>query len=373
MDSIIRPQLVETVAEELRKRFASGEIKETLPGTRPLAKAMGVSVPTLCKALHRLQMEGVLKEGGGRRRWQLSDTPPGSPARAAPTRSRNQPGRVMFVSSQPLSRERQIGVVFFAEVVDQLNAKGWEVLHRVLPFVDARKPHRHWDELLQFIKPDTMLALGGSEVLGNWANQNKLRTLFIGGTPGKSAVPHMAVRVSPMLGACVDRLFALGHRRILMPLCGRIPAFTAKLKADVAKHLLAAGIAPQCVTIAETNYSSPEVLTDLLRRHWAKQAPDALIFLDLREYFAASSLFAEMRVSIPDDLSVIILSHDDSMDWLQPPLCHFSYPLDAITRAVTKWVTCGGSFIRPGETLEIPSQWVEGKSIANRTKKARPA
>lgn len=373
MNPVIRIQLVNSVATELRRRLIQGELKGQLPGARLLAKALGVSVPTVCKALHQLHQEGFLTGGGDRKRWQTADlTQTGLKGALPAKRPATRPGRLLYVSTLPLSIERQTGVEVFAKILDLLGAKGWEVMYRAVPLVNARKPHRAWDDLLRFARPDALVVQGGSEVFGTWAVQNRLRTLFVGGEPGKSQLPMIMVRASIMLRQALERLFATGHRRILIPLCGRIPQFAENCRRQTREYALELGVDPEAVVFAESEYSSPELLAGAMRQHWRRYAPDALIIFDWREYLAASSFLKEASIAIPRDVSVVLLSHNPTMEWHLPTLCHFMHPVEEIARVCAKWVAGGKPMLGNGEVMEFRSKWVEGASIANRTKKARP-
>lgn len=374
MNPVIRIQLVNSVATELRRRLIQGELKGRLPGARLLAKALGVSVPTVCKALHELHEEGLVTGGGDRKRWEAGDLTQTRPNGELPAkRPASRPGRLLYVSTLPLSIERQTGVEVFAKTLDLLSAKGWEVMYRGVPFVSARKPHRAWDDLLRFSKPDALVVQGGSEVFGLWAMQNQLRTLFVGGDSGSNPIPTIMVRASMMLRQVLERLFASGHRRVLIPLCGRIPQFAERCRNEVRECAMELGVGVEAVVFAESEYSSPEVLAGAMRQHWRKQAPDALIIFDWREYLAASSFLAEAGISIPRDVSVVLLSHNPTMDWHLPALCHFMHPVEEIAKACAKWVVGGKAMLGSGRVMEFQPRWVEGASIADRTKKARPA
>jgi DNA-binding LacI/PurR family transcriptional regulator len=132
------------------------------------------------------------------------------------------------------------------------------------------------------------------------------------------------------------------------------------------------GVDPGAIVFAESDYSSPEVLAGAMRQHWRKLAPDALIIFDWREYLAVSSFLKEASIVIPKDLSVVLLSHNPTMDWHLPSLCHFMHPVEEIARASAKWVISGKPFIGGGQYMEFRPKWADGASIADHTKKARP-
>ncbi len=358
------------MAAELRKRVELGEITGILPGVRLLSKVLGVSVPTLCRALHLLEAEGVLTDGGNRRRWRVNGNHPASgvPGQDAAMGSSRQasveprcPGRLLFLASQPLSKERHSGVEVFSELLDQMGTTGWEVMYRLENFWTAKNPRGAWQRLLELTMPTAVVALGGTPVLGSWLRDQRVRALFLGGDAGDSGVPVVAVRVTTMLQDALDRLAARGHHRILLPLCGRAHGLVARCRECLAAHKMG-----NRITIAETPYARPEVLVALLRRHWRKQAPDALIFFDWREFMAASGFFREADLMVPRDVSVVVLSQNATMDWHVPAITHFEHPVNLMARTVSKWVIGQDLPHSAVPMFEVRARWVEGASVAVR-------
>jgi DNA-binding LacI/PurR family transcriptional regulator len=122
------------------------------------------------------------------------------------------------------------------------------------------------------------------------------------------------------------------------------------------------------VSLPETSYSRPEVLVDLLRRHWRRQVPDAVVFLDWREFIAASGFFREAGILIPRDVSVILLSQNPDMDWHLPSITHLHHPVRAMARISARWVAAGKSGPAILPTTEVKAKWVEGQSVVSRRK-----
>jgi DNA-binding LacI/PurR family transcriptional regulator len=373
VDPILKKGLVGAVVVDLRERVTNGELSGLLPGVRLLAKALGVSVPTVCKALHLLEEEGILTGSGGRRRWRASNSHGGtelgkkpSQKRIATSKRSPRSGRLLFLASMQLSSERHSGVEVFAELLDQLGASGWEVMHRVENFGSSKNPRKSWDELLKLTKPDAMVVLGGTPSLGMWAASRKLRTLFLGGDAGDSGVPVLAVKVATMLKYALERLLSQGHRKILIPLCCRPKAFVGRCHTAATEIAAEANQPRDRIVIAETAYARPEVMVGLLRKQWRKQAPDALILLDSRELLAADGFFREMGIEIPRDLSVVILSQNSILDWHQPTITHFEHPVKLMARTIARWVTHGRPSFDLEAITEVRARWVEGKSVMAR-------
>lgn len=368
--AIQKPSLPELAAEDLRRLLAAGEFGNTLPGVRTLAEALGVSVPTVCRALRLLEGEGALSGGGGRRRWQIV-----CPSEARSTkrpRALKPGGRLLFLSDDSLGSDRQSGVEVFATILDLIGNKDWMVMHRVMEFRNAVRPRKAWDEILRLNQPDALIALRGTAVLARWALERGVRILFLGGE-SVNDVPMLAIRTSTMLATTLEKLISTGHERILLPMCGKKPAFVNGCRQAAHDWLLAAGVSTSRLIVAETAYAAPEVMADLIRAYWKKHSPDALISLDYREFVAASCALKSLEISIPEDVSVVTLTHNPSINWHLPAISHFEHPVKQLARTAAKWVMDGKSGRAPSsrETfVEVRANWVEGGSILNR-KQAR--
>lgn len=375
MRAIQKESLVESVAAELGEQIRSGEIGPSLPGVRMLARTLDVSVPTVCRALHGLADEGILENGGDRRRWKVKSgilpkkKKPTPAARKSTTinSAKSSPKRLLFLTARPLGMEKHSGVEVFAELLDILAPKGWEVTYCVEKFTSAKSPRRAWDEIVRMTRPDAMIVLLGTSVVAEWSKKVGIRTLFLRGDTGDSGVPILKIRIRTMLRQTLSHLFESGHRKILMPLCERLPAFVKSCRDVAMETALAAGIDAKCVTLPETSYSRPEVLVNLLRRHWRRQVPDAMVFLDWREFVAASCFFHEAGIVIPRDLSVILLSQNPDMDWHLPSITHLHHPVRTLAKISARWVTSGNSGPAILPVTEVKAKWVEGKSVATRT------
>ena len=389
MGVILRSRLAGQVADELRARIQSGGLSGRLPGVRVLARQLGVSVPTICNALHLLAVEGTVA-GADRRRWQVNEKAGKAAARdpngghadshavstgttdAALPKARPGPrahaGRLLFLTTQALDSERFHGVEIFSYLLDLLGEKDWEVMHRVEKFATAKNPRQSWNQLARGKKIDAWVVLIGTPVFGRWAASQGFPCLFLGGNSGNSGIPRIAVNFGAMAREALARLHESGHRRILFPLWERIPELVGRCR-DAARAVAAANHLPlKTITIMESKYSGPDVVPSLLRRAWKKQVPDALVLLDWREFVAAGAFFREANIEIPRDLSVIILSHNPNMDWHHPTIAHFAMPIQQIARKVARWALQAKQ--DPGISRlaikELKARWVEGGSIKPR-------
>jgi DNA-binding LacI/PurR family transcriptional regulator len=366
METPLRKDLASAVARHLRHHVPPAHADGTIPGVRLLAKTLEVSVPTLCKALHLLEAEGFLESGGGRRKWRLADPSSQASEPLSGSALRTTSRRLLFLTPQPLGEQRFSGVEVFASLLDRLATSEWEVVYRVERFSEAKTPRRSWDELLATMDPGAMVVLGGTPVLAQWADKLPCRTLFFGGDPGSVGLPLLAVSLSTMLKDAAARLLALGHRRILLPLCARLPYIVEKC-SRVANTLNTAGKRlEKSLVIEESRYMGPEVIVNLLRKHWKKDPPDAVIFLDWREFVAASGFFNRAGILIPRDVSVIILSQNTAMEWYSPAISHYEHPVKLMSRSIARWVLDENAKRDPGMFPEVKATWHERQSVITR-------
>lgn len=333
-----------------------------------ISKAYGVSVPTVSKAMQMLADAGVLQSGGDRRCWKVAETrsPRGDSSEKRAKRRHQSKGNLLVLSSSGLGEERYTTSQFVTELLNFLGSTGWEARHRVMNFEHAKRPKRAWGELLKSVEPDAVVVVGGTECVARWLVQQKVRALFVGGEAKDTGIPMLALSAGGMYRRAVKHLLDLGHQRILTPFCGRIPGFVEGCSRAIHETLAEARAGQQCMKIVETPYSGPEVTANLLRRNWPKYLPDALIFLDWREFIAASGFLREAGLTIPRDVSVVVLSHSSSMEWHIPRLSHFELPHRELARLAGRWVTDGKLPKSIGNLVRVTPRWVEGESIAKR-------
>lgn len=365
MEHSVKKRLAISLAERIQAEIASKAVGERLQGLRLLAKRFGVSVPTVAEALHQLATVGVLEAGGDRRSWRVK----GDPAKTLrPSLSeRKTRSRLLFLSALTLHDERFSGIEVHLELVDKLEPSGCEVVHRVIPFDRAHKPHASWNHLLRDARVDAVIVLEGTPTVAEWLRSKNIRALFIGGDSGQTSIQVLATSTPVMFGLAIRRLLESGHRKILVPLCGRPERFTKRCTEAIHDAIVATASEVDRLVIAESSYKGPDVLVNLLLKHWAWHSPDALVFIDWREFVAADSFLRAKGLVIPRDISVIILSQDPSMNWHFPALSHFDLPVRAIARAAARWAN-SGRLPKPSENgqILIAPCWIEACSVAVR-------
>ena len=101
-------------------------------------------------------------------------------------------------------------------------------------------------------------------------------------------------------------------------------------------------------------------------REWRTLPSDALVVLDWREYVTVSCFLKRHGIRVPEDLSVVLLSYQDELDWHLPRLAHYRYPSERIAQAVARWAVHERPLAAGGRMKIFPAHWVQGESIVSR-------
>jgi DNA-binding LacI/PurR family transcriptional regulator len=243
-----------------------------------------------------------------------------------------------------------------------MTAKGWEVQFQVFDFIHVKRPKRSWDEKVVIEEGQPVIALHGSFPLAQWALRKKVKILFLGGVIHDLPIPLVAVSTSMMVKMAMQKLVALGHTRIVLPICDHAPEFVHRLNSAMQQSLEANGHPYiKSYHTPESPYQTPDVTWRILERAFAEHPPTALVLLDWRELITAHCFLTNNGCRIPDDVSVVLLHDFVDVAWFQPKLARFRYPERRMIRAMIHWLEKGGS----GESIKIPPpEFLLGKTIA---------
>jgi hypothetical protein len=356
MKPITRMRAPDLAAASLREGILSGQLTGRLPGTRPLAKRLGVSAPTVAAALEQLVADGLLEKPGERQAYRVAGAP--GPGGNAPSARRllllthQEPGLLEETSRRILETLRQIMV-----------SKGWRVDAQVMDFMHVKRPQRSWDRLIEVDESTWVISLYGRQALAEWAVRRKVRMFFLGGMTGGHPIPLVAVRSSALLEIALSRLVALGHWKVVIPLCDRAESFKQSIRA-VSRRLIEAAGHHYVASYhnPESDYLAPDVTARIIESAFASNPPTALVFIDWKELVTAQCVLMRLGLRVPEDVSLILLNDQMEAGWFQPTLCRFRFPERRMINAMVGWLEGRGQF---GRSEEIPmrAQFIEGATM----------
>lgn len=331
----MRTSVADEAARMLKAELSAGRWTGRLPGTRVLATLCGISQPTMAGVLARLAEEGWIEKSGDRRAYRAT----GRAGEAVVDRTEGIGPVVVLTHVEPGNLPDST-----RKVIDELRTllarRNRPVEFRVVDFVHCKRPQKSWDHAIPSHPSVPVIAVFGRPVLAEWARRSGSRMLFLGGVRGDSCVPMIGLRSAMMVDEAFARLIALGHHRIVMPLCERVDTFRSTLKAVVKARLEEAGVAyvPAYHT-PESDYLTPEVTRAIMGSIFSRRAPTALVFLDWKELIAASCWLWQQGLRVPEDVSILLLNDQTDADWFAPKLARFRFPVKRMARILSSWVS----------------------------------
>jgi DNA-binding LacI/PurR family transcriptional regulator len=344
-------------AELLKQEIAAGKWKGRLPGTRILAKRLGVSPPTVSAALATLVSNGILESGGERKAFRVARKPSGKPKTTKPSGTK----RLLILAHDDLNRLVDITRRVVEMLRERMTRKGWIVDMQVVDFLHVKHMQRSWDKIIDVDPNTSVIAIYGRDPLAAWAAKRKIRILFLGGSTGAHPVSMVAVKSSSMAAAALAKLTALGHTRIVIPLCDRTAAFKEGMR-QVTQHAIedAGGVYVKNYNNPESDYLTPDVTWRILDSVFAKQAPTAFVLLDWKELITVHCYISQRGMKVPDDVSLVLLNEPVEAEWFHPKLARFRFPVRRLVGEMAKWLEGDKTTV---SHVSLAADYVDGLSI----------
>lgn len=160
-----------------------------------------------------------------------------------------------------------------------------------------------------------------------------------------------------------QHLIALGHRRILciqgvrhsMPSAERVRGYRQAL----ADNGLAA-----CAHVVGDGFSIRNGYEQTLRALHVKQRPTAIFALSNTILLGALKAVRELKLRIPEDVSLVSFDNYDYLDYLDPAITRISQPSDEIGRQAMEILLRQISGEKPGETqLQLTPSLIVCRSV----------
>jgi DNA-binding LacI/PurR family transcriptional regulator len=367
--------VIDQTEQDLLRRLAQGEWKGDLPAFKQLAPLLGISVPTLGRAVKRLVRRGVLLSRGARRPFGINAKAlPAVAAKAAPLAAAPaHKGRLLLILPRSLDYFYGWPAALFLELSLTMVREGW---HFDIALVDPSKPPvalRALDRLVARHKPTHVLLASTPPAYCEWARRTSAPAVaFLGGEPEAAGeVPIIGANAELPARLILEKFKALGHRRVLLAL-GNMQARTierfVKAHATVfggsreqleADHLLFAVAAPL------PSREEKQVIKDALRRSGAT----AVLSSGVARYFLLLDAARELGREIPRDLSIALMSQDTVFKDLPLIPAHVKAPPALFIREVHVWLRS-----RQPDTYALASRlmrhWEPGDTLAKAPKGA---
>ena len=330
MDILRRQSVIDQAAEHLRQGLRGKHWEERMPGEAALAKALGVSKATARSAVLLLEKEGLLENtGSGRRRVIVS---PGQ--EQAPPRSL----RVAFLLSEPIETENAEMQAILLNIKHAIAAAGHDCFFTTSNLTgmkgDVRRIARHVGKT----PADAWIVGSAARHVLEWFSRQPVPALAFAGRSVGVPIAAVGNDLTPALIQSVRMLTAYGHRRIVMicPEIWRTPT-PARYVTTFLDELSSCGIRTGPYNVPDW-HDSPRGFHELLENLFRSTPPTALLTSEPKQTVAAISFFAQHRLKLGIDVSLIAMLSDPSHSWIRPPLAQFGVDRGPLIRDIVRWV-----------------------------------
>jgi DNA-binding LacI/PurR family transcriptional regulator len=354
---IEKASTIHLAAELLKQEIAAGKWSGRLPGTRILAQRLGVSPPSVSEALATLVQAGILESGGERKAFRVANKRTRKPGKSVASGSK----RLLILAHDDLSQLVDITRRVVEMLRERMTRKGWIVDLQVVDFLHVKHMQRSWDKTIDVDANTSVIAIYGRAPLAEWAAKRKIRMLFLGGSTAGHPVSLVAVKSSSMAEDALAKLIALGHTRIVIPLCDRTEAFKEAMRNVTRSAIEAIGaVYVKSYHNPESDYLTPDVTWRILDAVFATEAPTALVLLDWKELITVQCYISQKGMKVPNDVSLILLNDPSDAGWFHPPLARFRFPVRRLVGEMAKWLEDGSTMARH---VSLAAEYVDGLTL----------
>ena len=357
MKRIEKASTIQLAEELLRQEITAGKWSGRLPGARILAKRLGVSPPTVSAALSKLALAGILEANGERKAFRVADKRIGKTGKATTKGSK----RLLILAHDDLSQLVDITRRVVEMLKERMTRKGWIVDLHVEDFLHVKHMQRSWDKTIDVDANTSVIAIYGRAPLAEWASKRNIRMLFLGGSTAGHAISMVAVKSSHMAEDALAKLTALGHTRIVIPLCDRTETFKQAMRETTRRAIETAGaVYVKSYHNPESDYLTPDVTWRILDAVFGTEKPTAFVLLDWKELITVQCYLSQKGLKVPDDISMILLNDPSDAEWFHPQLARFRFPVRRLVGEMEKWLEDGSKTVRQ---VSLGAEYVDGHTL----------
>ncbi len=313
------------VAETLREGMAGGRWRGTLPGRDRLAGTLGVSHKTVEAAMRQLAAEGwLISEGAGRRRRIV--LPKG--------RAVKRTLRVRVLLYEDTDR----ALPFHMELLSRLQKAGFAAEYAIKSLHDLGMDAGRVATFVRKTPADVWIVSGGSREILEWFTEQPIPMFALFGRFSGLPIAASSPRKTPAMNEAVEKLVALGHRRIVMlareerrkPDPG---LFERNFLATLERLGVATG--PYNLPDWEETAAGLRAGLEMLFRH---SHPSALLIGDAPLFIPVQQFLARREIKVPGQVSLFCLDPDPAYEWCVPVISHIRWDFARLVRRVVRWV-----------------------------------
>jgi DNA-binding LacI/PurR family transcriptional regulator len=311
--------LVEQTAEYLRNELAAGTWRGVLPGERLLCERIGISRPTLRRALSLLERQGYVDGRPNRPRRILR--------RHAPAPRAKKP-RIMILTRDDIRQLCAIKETKIRAVANGLEKAGFAVDSLTHPALERRSVPKFLGEFVRKNPVDFWILHGPPEPVQRWFSEHQASAIIFGTPfPGVN-LPSLDVDHKAVCRHAAVSFLRAGHEHlaILIPEHPRAGDLESR-----DGFFEGANNAASCQVLLGSERRD-EFATRLRKFLFRSCPPTALLVCHPSLALSTLTFCLSFGRKVPKDLSIVSRDYEPWMPSIFPSLSHYSYSDQAFIR-----------------------------------------
>lgn len=313
------------VANHLRDELQRGRWKTTMPGSLALQAELGANHNTINLALKQLEKEGwLIPQGTGKPRKINS-----SQSMACPPSM-----RVQILLYEKSDRKHPV----LLELLYLLQLAGHRAEFSKKTLIDLKMDARRVARFVESNEADAWVVGSGSRDVLEWFSQHHTPAIALAGRSVEIPLACSAFGCGDAMAEALDRLVALGHRRIVLLVREErrkpTPGYKERFFLERLEHH---GITTSDYNLPDWE-ESPKGLQSMLESLFKLTPPTAMIIDENIIFGAVRTHLANHGILTPDHISLISTEHDPVFDWCNPKVAHMTWDSKPLIRRVLQWV-----------------------------------
>jgi len=288
-----RPSMATYAADIVRRLLDAGEWRDELPGERPLSERVGVSRPTLHRALRLLEKEGRLS-------WRRNAPWVILKGGAAAPASR----RAVFLSPYKLEELDPFSLHQYALLSGYATERGLQFELAAVPSVADGAAHKVLEALQRKLNPCVWILFRCSATCQSWFVANRLPAVVMGSSPRDLPMRSVDVDYRAAGRHAMSALRRLGHRPDRVAYLGPEERLVGNSEAEAG--LLEGAEAGKEPSLHRLPSAAPGIV-ETLDQVLAERSPTALIVMRPMHALTILGHLGRRGVKVPADLSLVIL------------------------------------------------------------------
>lgn len=321
-----RTSLVAQICTILRECLTAGEWQGHLPGELELCRRLRVSRVALRAALARLQEEGHLAGGQGKRREIISKTP------QAKSRRAKKPERVLLLSPVPLAKLNASKLLWMDELREHVGAQGLAMDFIVSAAASRPRPARILVELTAQHPGAVWVLLRALPPMQRWFLDSHLPVVIAGSHFPDIPLPCVDIDYHATCRHAAGRLLAKGCEQLGLVIPQEMMAGDRDSEAGFR-----AGAGGRSVTLARHD-GTPDGLCRSLDAMMKDTPPRGLLVC--HSFHAVTALSHLLRRGYKVPLQMRLISRDDDpfLEHVMPVPARYAMSPETYARHIARLI-----------------------------------